>query len=64
MVAMACAFFAGMAVGLLTALLKLCFGILNLLASILRMSALYTINLRIIGIMGESNVNLAIAILL
>ncbi|MCZ2203556.1 ABC transporter permease [Bartonella sp. A05] len=60
-VAMLCAFSAGMAAGLLTALLNLQFGILNLLASILTMSALYTVNLRIMGIMGGSNVNLALA---
>ncbi|WP_375665014.1 ABC transporter permease [Bartonella sp. TT121SHDZB] len=59
--AMACAFCAGMVAGLLTALLNLRFGILNLLASILTMSALYTVNLRIMGIMGGSNVNLALA---
>ncbi|WP_455477856.1 ABC transporter permease [Bartonella sp. B10] len=59
--AMACAFCAGMAAGLLTALLNLHFGILNLLASILTMSALYTINLRVMGIMGGSNVNLALS---
>lgn len=60
-VTMLCAFCAGMAAGLLTALLNLQFGILNLLASILTMSALYTVNLRIMGIMGGSNVNLALA---
>ncbi|UNE54158.1 ABC transporter permease [Bartonella machadoae] len=59
--AMACAFCAGMMAGLLTALLNLHFGILNLLASILTMSALYTVNLRIMGIMGGSNVNLALS---
>lgn len=59
--AMFCAFFAGMVAGLVTALLNLKFGILNLLASILTMSALYTINLRIMGIMGVSNVNLGLA---
>ncbi len=58
---MACAFCAGMVAGLLTALLNLRFGILNLLASILTMSALYTINLRIMGIMGGASVNLALA---
>ena len=52
---------AGMIAGLVTALLNLKFGILNLLASILTMSALYTINLRIMGIMGVSNVNLGLA---
>ncbi|WP_455477002.1 ABC transporter permease [Bartonella sp. B41] len=58
-VAMVCAFFAGMAAGLLTAFLNLHFGILNLLASILTMSALYTVNLRIMGILGGSSINLA-----
>lgn len=52
---------AGMIAGLITALLNLKFGILNLLASILTMSALYTVNLRIMGIMGVSNVNLGLA---
>ncbi|WP_297322509.1 ABC transporter permease [uncultured Bartonella sp.] len=56
--AMVCALCAGMIAGLVTALLNLQFGILNLLASILTMSALYTVNLRIMGIMGVSNVNL------
>ncbi|ABM44784.1 hypothetical protein X471_00911 [Bartonella bacilliformis str. Heidi Mejia] len=60
-VAMLCAFGAGMVAGLLTALLNVQFGILNLLASILTMSALYTINLRIMGIMGGANINLALA---
>ncbi|EJF91572.1 ABC transporter permease [Bartonella tamiae] len=52
---------AGMVAGLVTAMLNLQFGILNLLASILTMSALYTVNLRIMGIMGVSNVNLGLA---
>ncbi|MCZ2327891.1 ABC transporter permease [Bartonella sp. F02] len=60
-IAMACAFAAGMMAGLLTALLNLQFGILNLLASILTMSALYTVNLRIMGITGGANVNLALS---
>ncbi|MHC5306035.1 ABC transporter permease [Bartonella sp. LJL80] len=60
-VAMVCALIAGMAAGLVTAMLNLKFGILNLLASILTMSALYTVNLRIMGIMGVSNVNLGLA---
>ncbi|AGF75121.1 ABC transporter, permease protein [Bartonella australis AUST/NH1] len=60
-VATACAFFAGMLAGLLTAFLNLKLGILNLLASILTMTALYTINLRIMGIMGGSNINLALS---
>ncbi|WP_412058753.1 ABC transporter permease [Bartonella sp. DGB2] len=59
--AMAIAALAGGLSGIVTALLHLRFGILNLLASILTMSALYTINLRIMGIMGVSNVNLALA---
>ncbi|CAM1638716.1 MULTISPECIES: ABC transporter permease [Bartonella] len=59
--AMFSALVAGMIAGLVTALLNLKFGILNLLASILTMSALYTINLRIMGIMGVSNVNLGLA---
>ena len=59
--AMFSALIAGMIAGLVTALLNLKFGILNLLASILTMSALYTINLRIMGIMGVSNVNLGSA---
>ncbi len=59
--AMFSALIAGMIAGLITALLNLKFGILNLLASILTMSALYTINLRIMGIMGVSNVNLGLA---
>ncbi|GAA5096282.1 ABC transporter permease [Bartonella acomydis] len=60
-IAMAGAFCAGMLAGLITALLNLRFGILNLLASILTMSALYTVNLRIMGIMGSSNINLALS---
>lgn len=59
--AMLSALCAGMLAGLVTALLNLKFGILNLLASILTMSALYTVNLRIMGIMGVSNVNLGVA---
>lgn len=59
--AMFSALIAGTIAGLVTALLNLKFGILNLLASILTMSALYTINLRIMGIMGVSNVNLGLA---
>ena len=58
--AMLSALCAGMLAGLVTALLNLKFGILNLLASILTMSALYTVNLRIMGIMGVSNVNLGV----
>lgn len=59
--AMLCALCAGMCAGLVTALLNLKFDILNLLASILTMSALYTVNLRIMGVMGVSNVNLGTA---
>ncbi len=43
------AIFAGMAAGLVTAVLNLRFGILHLLASILTMIALYSVNLRIMG---------------
>jgi putative ABC transport system permease protein len=43
------AFFAGALAGLATAFLNLRFGILHLLASILTMIALYSINLRIMG---------------
>ncbi|ALE03226.1 ABC transporter permease [Bartonella ancashensis] len=60
-IAMLCAFCAGMIAGLLTASLNVGFGILNLLASILTMSALYTVNLRIMGIMGGANINLALS---
>lgn len=42
-------FFAGAAAGLVTAWLNLRFNILHLLASILTMTALYTINLRVMG---------------
>lgn len=45
----------GVAAGLVTAFLNLRFGILHLLASILTMTALYTVNLRI---MGKPNVAL------
>jgi len=40
---------AGMLAGLVTAILNLRFGILHLLASILTMIALYSVNLRIMG---------------
>ncbi len=43
------AIFAGMAAGLVTAVLNLSFGILHVLASILTMIALYSVNLRIMG---------------
>ena len=49
------AMLAGAAAGLVTAFLNLRFGILHLLASILTMTALYTVNLRI---MGKPNVAL------
>ncbi|MBV0932082.1 ABC transporter permease [Marinobacterium weihaiense] len=44
-----CAVFGGAAAGLVTAWLNLRFNILHLLASILTMTALYTINLRVMG---------------
>ena len=47
--ATAAAILAGAAAGLVTAFLNLRFGILHLLASILTMIALYSINLRIMG---------------
>jgi len=53
--ATAVAMIAGAAAGLVTAFLNLRFGILHLLASILTMTALYTVNLRI---MGKPNVAL------
>lgn len=49
------AMIAGVTAGLVTAFLNLRFGILHLLASILTMTALYTVNLRI---MGKPNVAL------
>ena len=49
------AFFAGAMAGIITALMNVKLGILNLLASILTMIALYSINLRI---MGKPNVAL------
>src|SRR5215510_1647939 len=60
-VATAIAIIAGALAGLLTAFLNLRFGILHLLASILTMIALYSINLRIMGrpnvaILGEPTV--------
>jgi putative tryptophan/tyrosine transport system permease protein len=55
LVATAIAFGAGMLAGLVTATLNVRFKILNLLASILTMIALYSINLRI---MGQPNVSL------
>ncbi len=53
--ATAIAFFAGMLAGACTAYLNVQFKILNLLASILTMIALYSVNLRI---MGQPNVSL------
>ncbi|MCK5812892.1 MAG: ABC transporter permease [Cocleimonas sp.] len=55
------AFFAGMMAGVITAFLNTKLGILNLLASILTMIALYSINLRIMGkpniaLLGETTV--------
>ena len=55
------AFFAGMLAGLVTAFMNTKLGILNLLASILTMIALYSINLRIMGkpnvaLLGETTV--------
>ncbi len=55
------AFFAGMTAGMITAFLNTKLGILNLLASILTMIALYSINLRIMGkpniaLLGETTV--------
>jgi putative tryptophan/tyrosine transport system permease protein len=55
LLATAIAFAAGMLAGLVTATLNVRFKILNLLASILTMIALYSINLRI---MGQPNVSL------
>ncbi|MGH1540409.1 MAG: ABC transporter permease [Arenicella sp.] len=56
-----CAFFAGSLAGVVTALMNVKLGILNLLASILTMIALYSINLRIMGrpniaLLGENTV--------
>ena len=55
------AFFAGMLAGIVTAYMNTKLGILNLLASILTMIALYSINLRIMGkpniaLLGENTV--------
>ena len=55
------AFFAGMVAGIVTAYMNTKLGILNLLASILTMIALYSINLRIMGkpniaLLGENTV--------
>ena len=56
-----CAILAGMAAGLTTAWISVRFNILHLLASILTMTALYSINLRIMGrpnisLLGESTI--------
>jgi len=59
--AMLSALCAGMLAGLVTALLNLKFGILNLLASILTMSALYTVNLRMPVIASFDAENIIIA---
>ncbi len=55
------AFFAGSIAGVITALMNVKLGILNLLASILTMIALYSINLRIMGkpniaLLGENTI--------
>jgi len=55
------AFFAGMLAGMVTAFMNTKLGILNLLASILTMIALYSVNLRIMGkpniaLLGETTV--------
>ena len=55
------AIFAGMAAGAMTAFLNVKLGILNLLASILVMTALYSVNLRIMGrpnvaLLGEDTI--------
>jgi len=60
-VATLCAFLAGMLAGVVTALMNTKLGILNLLASILTMIALYSINLRIMGkpniaLLGENTI--------
>lgn len=59
--ATAAAFFAGMLAGVVTAFMNTKLGILNLLASILTMIALYSVNLRIMGkpniaLLGETTV--------
>ncbi len=56
--AVGAAFLAGAAAGTVTALLNVRFGILHLLASILTMIALYSVNLRI---MGRPNISLLTA---
>lgn len=61
-IAMGLAVLASAGAGLVTAMLNIQFGILNLLASILTMSALYSVNLRIMGINnGMASVNLPFA---
>lgn len=54
--AMLAAFFAGCLAGLITAMLNLKFEILNLLASILTMTALYSINLYVM--LGQGNLSI------
>ncbi|AQS42407.1 MAG: Branched-chain amino acid transport protein [Candidatus Tokpelaia hoelldobleri] len=61
-IAMVLAVLASAGAGLVTAMLNIKFGILNLLASILTMSALYSVNLRIMGMNnGMASVNLPFA---
>ncbi|WP_144821617.1 ABC transporter permease [Marinobacter piscensis] len=60
-IATGCAVLAGMAAGAVTAILNVKLNILNLLASILTMTALYSVNLRIMGrpniaLLGEETV--------
>jgi putative ABC transport system permease protein len=60
-IATLCAFAAGSMAGVITALMNVKLGILNLLASILTMIALYSINLRIMGkpniaLLGENTI--------
>lgn len=60
-IATGCAILAGMAAGAVTAILNVKLNILNLLASILTMTALYSVNLRIMGrpniaLLGEDTV--------
>ncbi len=61
--AMACAFCAGLMAGLLTALLNLHFGILNLLASIFTMTATRSLIHRIMVLLEASNECLALVAL-
>jgi len=59
--AMLLAMLAGAVAGFITAFLNLQFGILNLLASILTMTGLYTVNLRIMDLTGTSSVVLGLS---